>query len=197
MRDTPAFGRLVVATVGWPGVAAVVPELPPGWLPRHLCCSPDEPITLPTATIFVDVDEWGACAHSLGRTGSALFAGLVARLANEWDGTPQTARSRLGDAGQRARRRRYSRQRLHDVYITVDRALATTDLREIRDAVKQALTGPQDLRDEVSAIRSLGPGRGQSVDSPFRRSAVRVLGNCAGTGLCFGHCLSAGPYQLE
>jgi hypothetical protein len=85
-----------------------------------------------------------------------LFAGLVARLANEWDGSPQTARSRLGDAGQRARRRRYSRQRLHDVYITVDRALATTDLREIRDAVKQALTGPQDLRDEVSAIRSLG-----------------------------------------
>jgi hypothetical protein len=112
VRDTPAFGRLVVATVGWPGIAAVVPELPPGWLPRHLCCSPDEPITLPTATIFVDADEWGACAHSLGGASSALFAGLVARLANEWDGSPQTARSRLGDAGQRARRRTYSRQRL-------------------------------------------------------------------------------------
>jgi diacylglycerol O-acyltransferase len=112
-----------------------------------------------------------------------------------------------------------------DVYITVDPALATTDLREIRDAVKQALTGPQDLRDEVSAIRSLGlllPKRlvrvvdsativissnigvtnpaatrldrrtptasprglstwcGQSVDSPFRRSAAVFSGTAPG-----------------
>ena len=36
---------------------------------------------LPTATIFLDADEWDARAQSLGGTSNTLLAGLAARLA--------------------------------------------------------------------------------------------------------------------
>ena len=42
---------------------------------------PDERITIPMATIFVDADEWDARAHALGGTSNTLLAGLAARLA--------------------------------------------------------------------------------------------------------------------
>ena len=41
----------------------------------------DERVTCPTATIFVDADEWDARAQSLGGTSNTLLVGLAARLA--------------------------------------------------------------------------------------------------------------------
>ena len=106
------------------------------------------------ATMFVDADEWEARAHSLGGTSNALLAGLAARLASEGTGHRRRL-GRLEDPGQRAHRRRYSRQRGQQCHITVDPAPATTDLREIRAAIKQALIRHREVPDEEQAMLSL------------------------------------------
>ena len=111
-RDTPAIGRAVVAAVrlarrsrGGAGAATPLPTRPPA--PP---AGADEPITLPMATIFVDAHEWEARAQLLGGTSNALLVGLAARLAEPVGRITADGWS-LEDAGQRARRRRYSRQR--------------------------------------------------------------------------------------
>ncbi len=73
-----------------------------------------------------------------------------------WDELPQTARS-PGAACQRARGRRHPRQRHHDVDITVDPAPATTDLRDIRAAIKQALIRHREVPDERQVLLPLVP----------------------------------------
>ncbi len=76
----------------WPGATAAArrdrPTPPPA-----MSAGADEPITLPTATIFVDADEWDARA--------TRSEGPATRCSREWppgspsesDGSPQTARS--------------------------------------------------------------------------------------------------------
>jgi diacylglycerol O-acyltransferase / wax synthase len=158
-RDTPAIGRAVVAAVrlarrsrGGASAATPLPTRPPA-----LPAGGDETITLPTATIFVDADEWEARAHSLGGTSNALLVGLAARLAQRLgrvtaDGSvvlSMPANERVAD-DTRA-------NAASNVYITVDPAPARTDLREIRAAIKQALIRHQEVPDEERAMLSLVP----------------------------------------
>ncbi|WP_018599921.1 hypothetical protein [Mycobacterium sp. 155] len=99
----------------------------------------DEVIALPTAMIFVDADEWDARACSLGGTSNTLLAAFAARLAQELgrvapDGSvtltmPINERT-AGDNRANA---------ITNVDIPVDPTPATTDLRAIRAAIKQAL----------------------------------------------------------
>jgi diacylglycerol O-acyltransferase / wax synthase len=158
-RDTRDIGRAVAAAArlarggrGAAGSAAPLsgkrPAPPTG---------PNEPITVPMATIFVNADEWDARAHSLGGTSNALLAGFAAHLAQRVgrvtaDGSvtltiPVNERT-PGDTRANA---------LTNVDITVDPALATTDLREIRAAIKQALSSDRDLPDERWALLPLAP----------------------------------------
>ncbi|WP_238600950.1 hypothetical protein [Mycobacterium celatum] len=158
LRDTPAIGRAVAAAVrvarrsrGGGAGARAAPT------PLMVPAGADEPITLPTATIFVDAGEWEARAHSLGGTANTLLAGIAARLAQRVgrvtaDGSvalvmPVNERT-AGDTRANA----YS-----DVDIRVDPSLATTDLREIRDAVKQALVRYRELADEQRAMLAIVP----------------------------------------
>ena len=156
-RDAPAIGRGVVAAVrlarrsrGGAGAATPLPTTPPA-----LPAGADEPITLPTATIFVDADEWEARAHSLGGTSNALVAGLAARLAQRV--------GRVTADGSVALRMPVNERVAGDtrantvspVYITVDPATATTDLSEIRAAVKQALIRHREVPDEERAMLSI------------------------------------------
>src|SRR5271168_3051454 len=153
-RDTPAIGRAVVAAArlarhdrGSAGSAT----------PRPLPAAADERVTLPMATIFVDADEWDARAHALGGTSNALLAGLAARLAQRVgrvtaDGSvtlamPVNDRT-AGDTRANA---------VTNVDIMVDPAPATTDLREIRAATKQALIRRQELPDERLALLPIAP----------------------------------------
>ena len=140
VRDIPAIGRAVAAAArfvrrnGGGAGSATPPPAPPA--------GADERVTLPTATIFVDADEWDARADSLGGTSNTLLAGLAARLAQgvgrvAADGSvnltmPVNERT-AGDTRANA---------ITNVDITVDPAPATTDLREIRAATKQALIRP-------------------------------------------------------
>jgi Wax ester synthase/diacylglycerol acyltransferase catalytic domain len=145
-RDIPGIGRAAVAaarlarrnSAGAGSAAAPVSE-PPAISGRL-----DENITLPTATIFVDADEWDARAKSLGGTSNTLLAGLAAQLAQRVgriaaDGSvavtmPVNERA-AGDTRANA---------ITNVDFTVDPAPATANLSEIRATIKQALIRSQD-----------------------------------------------------
>jgi hypothetical protein len=109
------------------------------------------------ATNFVDADEWDARAHALGGTSNALLVGLAARLAQRVgrvsaDGSvivrmPVNERA-AGDTRANA---------VGEVNVTVNPAAATTDLREIRAAVKQALIRHREVRDEERAMLLIVP----------------------------------------
>jgi diacylglycerol O-acyltransferase len=154
-RDTPAIGRAGVPAVrfarrsrGGAGAATPLPALPAG---------ADEPITLPMATIFVDADEWEARAHALGGTSNALLVGLAARLAQRVgrvsaDGSVIVRMPVNERAADDTRANAVS-----EVALTVNPAPATTDLREIRAAVKQALIRHQEVPDEQRAMVPLVP----------------------------------------
>jgi diacylglycerol O-acyltransferase len=148
--DIPGIGRAVVAaaqfarrnrgSAGSLGSPLSKPPIPPA--------RADEPITLPTATIFVDADEWDACADSLGGTSNVLLAGIAAHLARRLgrlasDGSvdltlPVNVRT-AGDTRANA---------ITNVDFTVDPAPATKDLRGIRAAIKQALIRSQEEPNE-------------------------------------------------
>jgi diacylglycerol O-acyltransferase len=158
-HDIPAMGRAVVAAVrsarsSRDGGRAATPS---PTTPPALPAGADEPIMLPMATTFVDADEWEARAKSLGGTSSALLAGLAAHLAQRMgrvttDGLvalripvdERTAGDTRGNATS-------------NIDITVDPAPATTDLREIRAAIKQALIRHRKVPDEERAMLSIVP----------------------------------------
>jgi hypothetical protein len=158
-RDIPGIGRAVTAAArtrkrrrGSDGSGT-----PPPGGPRLPFVGPDEPVTLPTATIFVDAAEWDTRAQALRGTSNTLLAGLAARLAQRMgrvaaDGSailaiPVNDRA-PGDTRANA---------ITGIDITVDPAPAATDLREIRAATKQALTRRQEVPDERFALLPIVP----------------------------------------
>ena len=137
-RDIPAIGRAAADAVRFlrdnSGTTGPAPAP---------AVAVDEQITLPTATFFVDADEWDARAQALGGTGNGLFVALAARLAHRVGRVAQDgavavtmAINERTDADTRA-------NAIKNVDFTVDPAPATTDLREIRAATKQALVRAQ------------------------------------------------------
>jgi len=155
VRDIPAIGRAAVAAArfarrnrGRAG-SATPPPAP--------LAGVDELVALPTATIFLDADEWDARADSLGGTSNTLLAGLAARLAERMgrvaaDGSVTLAmpvNERVAD-DTRA-------NAVAMVDITVDPAPAATDLREIRAATKQALIRHREVPDERQDLLPLVP----------------------------------------
>jgi hypothetical protein len=149
-RDIPGIGRAIVAAARLARrdrgrAASATSTRSPA-----LSAGADEPITLPTATIFVDADEWDARAQSLGGTNNALLAGLTARFAQEMGRVTADGSVTLTMPDTRA-------NALTNVDITVDPAAATTDLREIRAATKQALVRRQDVSGGPLALLPLVP----------------------------------------
>jgi hypothetical protein len=157
-RDIPAMGRAVVAAVRLArhrraGVGAATPPATPPAPPAGT----NEPITLPSATIFVDADEWEARAQALGGSSTALLVGFTARLAQRVgrvgaDGSvvvmmPFNERA-AGDTRANA---------ISNVGVTVDPAHATSDLREIRTAIKQAWIQRREVPDEERAVNAIVP----------------------------------------
>jgi diacylglycerol O-acyltransferase len=158
-RDTTAMGRAVVAAVRMArrsrdgGGAATSPPSASG----ASAVGVEETATLPTATVFIDADEWEARAHSLGGTSNSLLVGLAARLAQR--------RGRVSADGSVVVRLPVNERVAGDtranatshVDIRVDPALATTDLRELRAAIKQALIRHPEVHEEEQAAMSIVP----------------------------------------
>lgn len=158
VRDIPALGRGAAAAARLTrralrqGAGAA-----PSTTPLRLPARPDETLTPPAATIFVDADEWETRARALGGTSNVLLLGLAAHLAQRMgrvtaDGSvlikmPVNERA-AGDTRANA---------VSHLTVMVDAAPATTDLREIRTAVKEALTSHQELRDDARAVLAFVP----------------------------------------
>ena len=156
VRDIPAVGRAARAAIrmarrhrrdaGAPARAS-----------KHVD-SRDERITLPGATAFIDASEWDARAQSLGGTSNALLAGLAADAAQRMGrvtvggdavmlSIPVNERT---DGDTRA-------NAVTNVDVTVDPTDATTDLRGIRAAIKQALIYHNNVPDERLALLPIVP----------------------------------------
>ncbi|OBH02081.1 hypothetical protein A5696_12645 [Mycobacterium sp. E2699] len=122
-----------------------------------------DPVILPGASILVDVDHWNARAQALGGSSNTLAAGLTAKLAEHLgrrrgdDGavTLQVVKSDRTEGDTRAVAVSFAR-------VTIDPTRVTTDLREARAAIKQAL---QDLREapglssQLAALTPFTPKR--------------------------------------
>ena len=173
LRDMPGIGRAAIAAAGFVrrNSAGAGPATPP----HTPAQGTGEPIALPTATVFVDADQWDARAQSLGGTSNTLLAGLAARLAQRMgriapDGsvtlTMPISQRTAGDTRANA---------ITNVDVTVDPAPATTDLRAIRAATKQAFTRSQkqpDARWTLLPLVPLAPER-------LRRQWVNAATNSA------------------
>ena len=118
----------------------------------------DDVVVIPFATVCVDLDEWNARAKDLGGTSKTLVAGFVAKLAERMgrrranDGTvtlrlPISERTE-GDTRANA---------ISFASISVDPTRVTTDLRDVRAAIKQALSTVREAPDESLQLSWLTP----------------------------------------
>lgn len=150
-RDIPAVCPAVVAAVRFArqNRGRVTPMLP--------VTRVDEPHTVPLTTVSVDAAEWEARAQALGGTSNTLFAAVAVRLAHRIgrvapDGTVTVAIPVNERTAEDARANAVAM-----VNITVDPAMAATDLRMIRAAIKDALTAYREVPDERRTLLPLIP----------------------------------------
>ncbi|MGV0804772.1 hypothetical protein [Mycolicibacterium setense] len=114
----------------------------------------DDVVLVPALTIFVDLAEWDARAESLGGASHTLAAAFAAKFgerigrvrAEDGAVTLQIPISdRASEDDTRAMALSYAR-------VTIDPTHATTDLREIRAAVKQTLANLKETPDESKQL---------------------------------------------
>jgi hypothetical protein len=157
-RDIPSIGRAMAAAAA---AARLARRNRAGAAPAGPRPAPpagaDEPVMIPTETIFIDAHEWDARADALGGTSNALLAGVAARLARRV--------GRVGPDGLVTLSIPVSERTADDtranavgnVDVTVDPAPAATDLGQIRAAIKQALIQRHQVPDEREALLPLVP----------------------------------------
>jgi len=174
-RDLPDIGRALKAAVAAARLArpehdgSVQAGPPPA-----SSAGPDESITLPTETIFVDAGEWDARAEALGGTSNSLLGGLAARLAQRVGRVTPDGSVTLGIPVNERTADDTRANAVANVDITVDPARAATDLREIRGATKQALIRRRDVTDNRRELLPLVPLMPQ-------RLVRRIVGVAAGS----------------
>jgi hypothetical protein len=158
-RDIPGIGRAVVAAARTArrnrrgdGSAAPLPTAP-----RSPLVGAGEHVTVPMATIFIEAGEWDTCAHALGGTSNTLLAGLAARLAQRMGRVAADGSVTLAIPVNERAAADTRANAITGVDVTVDPAPATTDLREMRAAIKQALIRRHEVPDERLALLPLVP----------------------------------------
>jgi hypothetical protein len=176
-REAPQVGRALVAAArmarkqaGRRHDAASAP------VPRSVTLGGDEgdaPVVVPGVTIAIDLDEWDARAKVLGGTSNTLAAALTAKLGERMgrrhadDGavTVQLVVSERTEGDPRAMAVSIAR-------VSVDSTRVTTDLRDARAAIKQALQTRRDTPDESLQLASLIPFTPKRT---WRRGVVAAL----------------------
>jgi len=118
----------------------------------------DVVVVVPTVTMRIPVGEWDACAKALGGNGNTLVAGLAAKLgqrigrirASDGAVTLQLPISERAEGDTRANAMSITR-------VSVDPAQVTTDLRDVRAAIKRTLATERHAPDEWSQLVWLTP----------------------------------------
>lgn len=117
----------------------------------------DEPLVLPTATAWVDLDRWDRRAESLGGSSNSLLLGVVARLAlgvGRVDGTGRVVLAlpvsdrRVGDTRANA---------LSVAKISIDPAAVTETLSGLRSEVAAALAAVPGVSTDLLASMAITP----------------------------------------
>jgi hypothetical protein len=159
MRDVPEVARAL-------GVAAKLARRQRQYTAHSPASRPvdlrggdgDESIVVPGITICIDVVEWDACAKALGGTGNTLGAGFVAKLGE------RMGRRRAGDGAVTLQlpmsERTEDDTRSHAMSlarVSIDPTRVTTDLRDARAAIKQALSTLRETPDDSLQLASLAP----------------------------------------
>ncbi|OBF66056.1 hypothetical protein A5753_07445 [Mycobacterium sp. 852002-51971_SCH5477799-a] len=124
----------------------------------------DESVVMPVITMHIDADEWDARAKALGGTGRTLLAGFGAKLGE------RMGRRRVGDGAVTLQlpisARTESDTRAIAVsfaQFSVDPTPVTTNLGDVRAAVKQALDTLRETPDESVQLLWLVPFAPQRV----------------------------------
>jgi hypothetical protein len=118
----------------------------------------DSSFVVPGVTIAIDLHDWDARAEALGGTSNTLAAGLTAKLGermgrrHDGDGavTVQLVVSDRTEGDPRA-------VAVSSARVSVDPTLVTTNLREARADINQALKTQGETPDEFSQLASLIP----------------------------------------
>jgi hypothetical protein len=116
----------------------------------------DDTVVVPTITIHIDVDDWDARAKALGGTSNTLVAGLAAKLGE------RMGRRRAGDGAVTLQLPMSDRAEgdtranaMSIATVSVDPTRITTDLRDVRAAIKQALRTLRETPDDSLQLVSL------------------------------------------
>ncbi len=118
----------------------------------------DAPVVVPGVSIYIDLADWDARAKALGGSSNTLAAGLAAKLGERTgfrhdDGGAVTVQLVVSDRTEgdtRAVAVSFAR-------VSVDPTLVTTDLRDARAAIKQALETLREAPDESLQLAPLTP----------------------------------------
>ncbi|OBI10932.1 hypothetical protein A5712_10900 [Mycobacterium sp. E2327] len=159
-RDAPEVARSLVALAKLSRRQRrnAAPSSP---APRAVARRVDEgadPVIVPGIAIVVDLDQWDARAESLGGTSTTLAAALAAKLgehvgrrrASDGAVTLQIVMTDRTDGDTRALAVSFAR-------VSLDPTGLTTDLRDARAAIKEALKALQSTPDESSKLAALSP----------------------------------------
>ncbi|WP_039890826.1 hypothetical protein [Mycobacterium xenopi] len=160
-RDVPEVGRALVAAArlarkqagrSRSGARSPAPS------PVAPCGCADEVVVVPTVTIYVGLDDWDACAKALGGTSNTMAAGFAAKLGQ------RMGRRRAGDGAVTLQLPISDRTEgdtranaVSSARVSVDPERVTTDLRDTRAAIKQALRTLRETPEESLQLLPLAP----------------------------------------
>ncbi|KUI06198.1 hypothetical protein AU188_03200 [Mycobacterium sp. IS-3022] len=159
-REAPEVGRALVAAARLARRARRDPARSTASPPPVALRSVDggDVVIVPAVSMQIELDEWDARAKALGGNGKTLIAALAARLAE------RLGRRRAGDGfvtlhlPMNERTEGDTRANAISIAsVSVDPELVTTDLGDIRAAIKQTLNTMQETPDESLQLRSLVP----------------------------------------
>nr|WP_231995928.1 hypothetical protein [Mycobacterium sp. 852002-51163_SCH5372311] len=118
----------------------------------------DDFIVVPNVTVLVDLNDWDARAQALGGTSKTLVAGFVAKFGEH------IGRRRAGDGAVTLQLPMSTRSEgdtranaVSFVRVSVDTTQVTTDLRELRADIKQALQTLPETPNEAALLAPLIP----------------------------------------
>jgi diacylglycerol O-acyltransferase / wax synthase len=118
----------------------------------------DHPVAVPTATVYIDLADWDACAERLGGTSNALLAGFAAKLAQRYGRL--RAADNLVTLSYPVNDRTEDDIRanaLKGIDFTVDPGPVTTDLRTIRNDFKRTIAAGLGKFSEQERVFPLTP----------------------------------------
>jgi diacylglycerol O-acyltransferase / wax synthase len=162
-RGLPQVARALgaAAKMGIRDLPDVVRQRPPRTGPAR---EADRPAVVPTATVYIDVADWDARAEQLHGTSNVLVAGFAAKLAEKFGRVRATDKWVTLSYPVNDRTENDLRANaIKGIDFAVDPVPATSDLRDIRNTIKQALGSGLGKFKEQERVFPLMPLIPQSV----------------------------------